>query len=137
MSGVANLRIGQLAARTGILVETVRYYERVGLIPGARRSKSGYRLYRPEHLHRLVFVRRCRDFGFSIKEIKSLIALADHREQPCEDVTSIAKQHLADVRAKRADLNRLELALDALVTSCKGGRVADCRILEALTRLSL
>jgi MerR family mercuric resistance operon transcriptional regulator len=129
-----SVQIGQLAARTGILVETIRYYERVGLIPGAPRSTSGYRIYRAEHQRRLVFVRRCRDLGFSIQEIKSLIALADQREQPCATVTSIAKQHLADVRAKRADLDRLEQALNALIVSCDSERVADCKILEALAR---
>jgi MerR family mercuric resistance operon transcriptional regulator len=129
------VQIGQLAARSGIVVETIRYYERVGLIPGAPRSTSGYRLYRSEHLRRLVFVRRCRDLGFSIKEIKSLIALADQRDQPCRSVASIASQHLAEVRAKRTDLGRLEQALDALAGSCDDGRVADCKILDALTRV--
>jgi MerR family mercuric resistance operon transcriptional regulator len=129
------VQIGQLAARSGIVVETIRYYERVGLIPGAPRSTSGYRLYRSEHVRRLVFVRRCRELGFSIKEIKSLIALADEREQPCSSVALIARQHLAEVRAKRADLGRLEQALEALTGSCDDGRVADCKILDALTRV--
>lgn len=127
------MQIGQLAARTGVLVETIRYYERVGLIARAPRTKSGYRLYQPEHLRRLIFIRRCRALGFSINEIRSLINLSGHREQRCTIVTSMAEQHLAQVGAKRADLDRLDQALSALIASCVGGRVANCKILEALS----
>lgn len=132
LKGNANLQIGQLSTSTGVLIETIRYYERVGLIPRAPRSKSGYRLYRPEHLRRLVFIRRSRELGFSIREIKSLIDLTDHRERPCAAVTAMAEQHLLQVRDKQRALNRLEKALGALIASCQGGRIANCKILEAL-----
>lgn len=127
------MQIGQLAARTGVLVDTIRYYEQVGLIARAPRTKSGYRLYQPEHLRRLIFIRPCRALGFSINEIRSLINLSGYREQRCTIVTSMAEQHLVQVGAKRADLDRLDQALSALIASCVGGRVANCKFLEALS----
>lgn len=126
------MQIGALAAQSGTLVETIRYYERIGLMPSPPRSASGYRQYRAEHLQRLLFLRRCRALGFSIEEIRSLAALASRRERSCRKVKSIAERHLEDVRRKRSDLLRLECALSALVDSCGGGRIADCKILEAL-----
>ncbi|HEY8539595.1 MAG: helix-turn-helix domain-containing protein [Gammaproteobacteria bacterium] len=128
------MRIGGLAARSGTLVETIRYYERIGLMPTPPRSPSGYRQYRPEHLQRLLFLRRCRALGFSIEEIRSLIALASGPDRSCRTVRSIAERHLEDVRQKLADLRRLELALGALVESCAGGPIAECKILEALAQ---
>lgn len=127
-----SLHIGELSDRTGVLIETIRYYEREGLIPRAPRTKSGYRLFQPEHLRRLVFIQRSRGLGFSIREIKSLLELANHRDRTCTAVTEMAEKHLADVRAKRAALDRLDHALSALASSCHGNRVADCKILEAL-----
>jgi len=126
------MQIGALASRSGTLVETIRYYERIGLMPEPPRSGSGYRQYRPEHLQRLLFLRRCRALGFSIEEVRSLAALATCRKRSCRTVQRIAERHLEDVRRKRADLRRLEQTLGALIDSCDGGRIADCKILEAL-----
>ena len=126
------MRISELAQRSGTLPVTIRYYEQVALIPPPPRSPSGYRQYSGEHLKRLQFLRRCRDLGFSIAEIRSLLSLAERRSQSCRTVTRLAADHLKGVRAKMADLKHLERALSALVASCSGGRVAECRILESL-----
>lgn len=124
--------IGALAAKSDTLVETIRYYERIGLMPAARRSASGYRQYDDADLQRLLFLRRCRALGFSIEEIRSLVALAGRRNRSCRSVQGVAEQHLADVRQKLSDLRGLERALGALVESCDGGRMSDCKILESL-----
>lgn len=128
------MRIGQLAERSGTLVETIRYYENVGMMPDPPRSASGYRQYQPEHLSRLLFLRRCRDLGFSIQEIGSLLKLAEQREEPCSKVARVATHHLEAVQSKLSNLKRLERALKSLIKSCTGGPVAECRILEALSR---
>ena len=126
------MRIGELAKRSSTLPETIRYYEQVALVPAPPRSPSGYRQYSPAHLERLRFLRRCRDLGFSIAEIRSLLRLAEQSDQPCGTVTELAREHLTSVQNKIADLKRLEQALHRLVGSCSDGRVADCRILESL-----
>lgn len=130
------MQTGQLAARSGTNVETIRYYERVGLLPAPRRNPSGYRQYREDHLRRVKFVRHCRDLGFSITEIRGLLALASDPERPCAEVTSLARVHLLDVRRKLANLRRLERTLDQLVGCCHEHRIADCRILEELARFA-
>lgn len=126
------MRIGELARLSGTLPETIRYYEQVTLIPAPPRSASGYRRYSAEHLKRLRFLRRCRDLGFSIAEIRSLLRLAERAEQSCKPVTDLATQHLTRIRAKIADLKRLERSITDLVGSCPDERIADCRILESL-----
>ena len=128
------MRIGELGKQSGTLVETIRYYEQVGLMPAPPRTRAGYRAYQPDHLQRLIFLRRCRELGFSIEEIRSLLRLAEQCNQSCATVTRVATQHLADVRAKMADLRRLERGLRVLIDSCAGGRIADCKILGALAR---
>lgn len=128
------MRIGELAERSGTLVATIRYYESVGMMPDPPRSASGYRKYQPEHLWRLLFLRRCRDLGFSIRETGSLLKLAEQREEPCTKVARVAMHHLDAVQAKLTDLRRLARALKSLIDSCSGGPMAECRILEALSR---
>ena len=126
------MRIGELARRSGVQAVTIRYYEQVALLPAPPRSAGGYRQYSPEHITRLQFLRRCRDLGFSIAEIRSLLNLAERTDQSCEAVTQLATQHLIAVREKIADLKRLERTLRTLVGSCHDRRIADCRILESL-----
>lgn len=126
------MRIGELAKLSGTLPETIRYYEQVSLIPAPPRSASGYRRYLPEHLNRLRFLRRCRDLGFSIAEVRGLLRLAERTEQSCKPVTDLAIEHLTRIRAKIADLKRLERSIAGLVGSCPDERIADCRILESL-----
>jgi MerR family mercuric resistance operon transcriptional regulator len=126
--------IGELAAESGIKLETIHYYERVGLLPAPPRTNSGYRQYRPDHLRRLVFLRRSRQLGFSIKEVRDLLNLANQPNRVCKDVTGLAATHVTNVKAKIRELNRLRRALEQLVRACPGTVcIADCGILEALT----
>lgn len=126
------MRIGRVAARSETSVETIRYYERIRVLAAPARSASGYRQYSEEHLQQLMFVRHCRDLGFSISEIRSLQALANDPKGSCTEITALAKAHLLDVRSKLLGLRRLERTLARLISSCEGRRVADCRILKEL-----
>lgn len=128
----ASLSIGDLARATGTKVETIRYYERSGILPEPPRTAGGYRAYGPAHLARLSFVRRARDLGFSLGQISALLDLAEQRDRPCAAVDAIAREHLAEVDRKLADLGALRRELASLVTQCGHGTVAECRILEAL-----
>jgi len=125
--------IGELSRRTGCNVETIRYYERARLIPRPNRTASGYRTYGEDHVRRLRFVRRCRGLGFSLDEIRGLLALADQRQRSCEAVNRIASTHLVEVHAKLAQLRPLERELARMVRACAGGQMSDCRILDALS----
>ena len=126
------LTIGKLALATGTKVETIRYYEQIGLLPAPARSTGNYRTYEGEHLRRLSFIRRSRDLGFSINQVRELMGLADRREQSCMAVDVIAKQHRNAITRKIADLTALAAELDTLIDSCSRNTMADCRILEAL-----
>jgi Cu(I)-responsive transcriptional regulator len=127
------LAIGDLAKATGTKVETIRYYERVGLLPVPGRTPGNYRTYGPAHLNRLSFIRRARDLGFTIEQVRELLDLADDRDRPCGAVDAIAREHLAEVERKIADLNALRRELAELIGRCRRGTVAECRIVEALS----
>jgi len=129
---MARLTIGELAKRTATKVETVRYYERIGLLPAPARTEGNYRSYSEMHLARLSFIRRARDLGFSLDQVRELLGLADERERSCEAVDIIAQQHLAEVERKIADLAALRVELVDLVTRCRRGTIAECRIIETL-----
>lgn len=130
---VEKLTIGRLASATGTKVETVRWYEKVGLIAPPARTGGNYRAYSPDDLARLSFIRRARDLGFSLDQVRALLDLAAQRERDCGGtVDVIAAEHLAEVDRKLADLSALRRELSRLVSTCEGGMVADCRILEAL-----
>lgn len=133
----ARLAIGALSKRTGSKVETIRYYERVGLLPPPGRSAGGYRLYETGHLKRLTFVRRARALGFSIDEVRRLLDLADHRRRPCAEARALAAAHLEDVRAKIADLQAMKQVLEETVARCADGRDAHCALIDALYRGAL
>lgn len=126
------MRIGELARRTETLVETIRFYEQAGVLAPPPRTTSGYRSYGPADLQRLTFVRRCRDLGFSLDEVRGLLQLADQSDGSCASVCEIAATHLEDVRQKLSRLRRLERSLAQLKNSCGGGRIRECRILESL-----
>ena len=130
----ARLVIGALSQRTGCNIETIRYYERVGLLPTPARSPGGYRLYGTEHLKRLTFIRRARALGFSIHEVRKLLDLADHRRRPCAEARVVAAAHLGDVRAKIADLRTMERVLRETVARCAEGRGSHCPVIDALYR---
>lgn len=127
------ISIGKLAKATGMPAETIRYYEKIGLLTAPVRTESNYRLYRAEDVNRLSFVRRARDIGFSIDQVRSLVALADHREEDCAMVDHLALENLTTIERKIADLTILKEQLTGLLSSCQGGTVADCRIIDALT----
>ena len=128
-----NLTIGQLARETGTKVETVRFYEKSGLLPVPARTEGNYRAYEKAHLNRLSFIRRARDLGFSLDQVRELLALSDDRDQSCAAVDAIAKEHRAEVERKIADLQSLKKELDRMVDQCGCGVVADCRIIESLS----
>jgi DNA-binding transcriptional MerR regulator len=132
----ARLSIGLVARRTGATVPTVRYYEEIGLLPAASRTASGQRSYDEATVRRLVFIRRCRDFGFSIDQVRELVGLVDEPDRPCVEVRDIAASHLQQVRRKLDELRELEASLSAIVCSCDsacaGGAAVDCTILEDL-----
>lgn len=127
------LRRAELARRTGCNLETIRYYEKIGMMPDPPRTASGYRVYDEAHVSRLRFILRAREFGFAIEETRGLLALVDGGTQTCAEVKERTERHLADVRAKIADLRRIERVLAATAAKCTGDEVPDCPVLEALT----
>ena len=126
------MKIGDLARATGTKVETIRYYEAEGLLPRPARSTSNYRVYDRAHLDRLSFIRRSRDLGFTLNQVRTLLRLADDREGPCADVDAITAEHVAEIDRKLADLRALRGELMRRLDSCRGTTIADCRIIEAL-----
>lgn len=129
---MAKLSIGDLARATGTRIETIRYYERIGLLPAPARTESNYRNYDSGAPGRLSFIRRARGLGFSLDQVRELLELADQRDRSCEVVDVIAGAHLAEVERKIADLTALRRELADLLDQCDRGTIADCRIIEAL-----
>lgn len=128
------LRIGELAEETGTKVVTIRYYEKIGLLPAPERGHGNYRMYDMGHLDRLRFIRRCRALGFSLDQIRELLALASDTERRCDEVDKMTANHLAEVEAKIADLTKLARELRHISRCCRGGdTIANCRIIEAMT----
>lgn len=127
------LTIGQLGRAADTKVETIRYYEKIGLLPEPRRTSGNYRLYAAEHVQRLGFIRRARDLGFSTGDIRELLKLAAHGEQPCEGVDQIVARHLETTAQKIEALMRLRRELRGTLAACKGGRIGECRVIQALS----
>ncbi|MEQ9607550.1 MAG: helix-turn-helix domain-containing protein [Kiloniellaceae bacterium] len=128
------LTIGDLAKSTGTKVVTIRYYERIGLLPAPARTAGNYRAYEPAHLERLRFIRRCRDLGFTLDQICELLRLSSQDGKSCAEVDRIAAAHLVETEEKIADLTRLAARLRRIISRCEhGGVIADCRIIEALS----
>ncbi len=126
------LAIGAVANRTGIKIPTIRFYEQEGLIEAPARTDSGRRLYSDEDVRRLSFIRHARDLGFELDDIRSLLDLSDQPDRTCADVDQIARLHLNEVEARIERLRALKRELTRIVSSCAGGRTAECRIIEAL-----
>ncbi len=124
--------IGHLARETGCKVPTIRYYERIGLLPEPCRSAGNTRLYGSAHMARLVFIRHCRELGFPQTAVRELLELTDHPDQSCEAVTAIAKAHLDDVTGRIALLTALRAELERMVRACSGGSIKRCHIVDAL-----
>ena len=126
------MKIGELATATSTKVETVRYYEKIGLLAPPARNASNYRSYGHEHLARLSFIRRARYLGFTLEAVRELLTLSDDNDQSCEAVDQIATAHLAEVKRKIADLSALQSELTRVLGSCRHGTIADCKIIESL-----
>jgi len=126
------MNIGQLARAANTNAETIRYYERIGLLPPPPRTTGNYRDYAAVHVSRLTFTRRARDLGFSIEQVRALLDLADQKEQSCDAVDAIARDHLAEVKRKLVDLAALRRELESMIGQCRHGTVGECRIIEAL-----
>ena len=121
-----------MARATGCNLETIRYYEKIGIMPDPPRSTKGYRSYDDAHVRRLKFVMRSRDLGFSLEEVRGLLGLVDDQSRTCAEVQIIAEEHLTDVRAKIADLQRIEHVLSDTVARCTGDAVPECAVIDAL-----
>ena len=121
-----------MARATGCNLETIRYYEKIGIMPDPPRSVKGYRSYDDTHVKRLKFVMRSRDLGFSLEEVRGLLGLVDDRSRTCAEVQIIAEDHLTDVQAKIADLQRIERVLSDTVARCTGDAAPECAVIDAL-----
>ena len=126
------LTIGTLSEETGVNVETIRYYERIGLVPPPPRSPGRHRIYDDLHRRRLAFIRRSRALGFSLNDTRDLLGLARGHELTCAQVRVLTEQHIASIRGKIRDLRKLDRVLNQLAGKCRGSTVPDCPILDAL-----
>jgi MerR family mercuric resistance operon transcriptional regulator len=126
------LPIGKLAAQSGVNIETIRYYEKVGVMPAPDRTAGGYRVYGPSHVKRLSFVRRGRELGFSLDELRGLLRLVDGHSHTCAEVRKLTLDHVAEIRRKVRDLRRLERVMADMAARCTGSRVPKCPIIDAL-----
>jgi Cu(I)-responsive transcriptional regulator len=126
------MKIGELANATTTKVETVRYYEKIGLLPPPARTSANYREYSSDHLARLSFIRRARDLGFTLEAVRELLLLSDDKSQSCGAIDAVARVHLTEIDRKVVDLSALRAELHRLISSCRHGTVADCKIIETL-----
>ncbi len=131
-----SLSIGQLSAETGCNIETIRYYERIRLMNQARRSSGNHRIYGEPDRRRLVFIRRCRELGFPVDDIRDLLRLVDGGAPTCAEVKSVTENHLAGVRRRITDLRKMETVLKGLVRECSGETIPDCPIIDTLFKQS-
>jgi MerR family mercuric resistance operon transcriptional regulator len=127
---------GDLARATGCNIETIRYYEKAGLLPDPPRSGAGYRIYSAALVRRLRFILRARELGFPMDDIRGLLGLGDGTSPTCAEVKERTERHLADIRAKIEDLQRMEAVLAATAFRCSGAEVPDCPVLDAISRSS-
>ncbi|MET4260187.1 MerR family mercuric resistance operon transcriptional regulator [Bradyrhizobium sp. S3.12.5] len=131
-SGAESISIGELSRDSGVNIETIRYYERIKMLPAPPRTASGRRAYGPAEKRTLAFIRRSRDLGFTLEEIRALLVLGGPERASCADVHKIASTHLANVRNKLSDLVKLEAILADTVAQCSDGATPDCPVLDIL-----
>ena len=131
----SGLTRGDLARATGCNIETIRYYEKIGLLPDPPRTDAGYRIYSAAHATRLRFILRARELGFSMEDIRGLLGLEDGAAPTCAEVKERTERHLADVHAKIADLRRIESVLAETAGRCSGADVPDCPVLDTIGSL--
>ncbi len=132
-TAASGLKRSELARLTGCNLETIRYYETVGLIPEPPRSPAGNRRYGAVHVERLGFIMRARELGFSMAEIRGLLAMVDRGSHSCAEVEKMGRHHLAAVRAKIRDLQNIEAVLAETIAQCSGSRTPECPLLEVLS----
>jgi DNA-binding transcriptional MerR regulator len=125
--------IGSLAQQTGCKVQTIRYYEEIGLMPEPARTVGNQRRYDQRHADRLAFIRHSRDLGFPLDAIRELLSLADRPEQPCETADAVARAQLQNVERRIGRLQALKTELERMLEQCAGGRICDCRVIEVLS----
>ena len=133
-SQVQHLTRGEVSKRVGCHIETVRYYERIGLLPPPPRSKGGHRIYNRDHLKRLTFICRGRELGFTLKQVRGLLRLVDGGDYSCGEVKALTLDHLGEIQRKVADLRRMARVLKEMAAQCEGGTVPDCPIIDTLFR---
>jgi MerR family mercuric resistance operon transcriptional regulator len=124
--------IGELSKQSDVNIETIRYYEKIGVMPAPGRSAGGYRIYGADHLKRLSFVRRSRQLGFSLDEIRGLLRLVDGHAYTCAEVQALTLNHLAEIRRKITDLKRLKRVMEEMAAQCSGERTPECAVIDAL-----
>ncbi len=126
------IKIGELSQKTGVHIETIRYYERILLIPKPGRTEAGHRIYGDQHLKRLVFIRRCRALDFSLNEIRFLLQAVEEDNPSCADVEAFSEKHLKLIQAKIKDLRAMEKTMKSLLNECQGNRTPGCPLIEVL-----
>jgi DNA-binding transcriptional MerR regulator len=126
------MQIGDLSRATGVNIETIRYYERIGVLPKPGRQMNGRRTYAEQDAGRLGFIRHARDLGFELADVRTLLALQEQPEASCEDASRIAQAQLEAVESRVAKLQNLRTELMRMVSECQRGIVAECRVIEAL-----
>ena len=124
--------IGEMSRQTGVGIETIRYFEKIGMMPAPSRSEGGNRRYTTVHLQRLFFINRCRQIGFSQNEIKALLLMVDTKDITCAEVHNITVEHIRDIKKKIRDLRKLEKVLTQMANECSRGDIPDCPIIETL-----
>jgi len=132
LSRAENLPIGELSKRSGVNIETIRYYERIKMLPLPPRTTGGRRIYGQTDVRMLSFIRRARELGFSLAAVRALLRLGAPKTATCAEVKEIAAHHLQDIRAKMADLAKLERLLAKTIARCSGTRVPECPLLDIL-----
>lgn len=126
------LSIGALSKHSGVNIETIRYYEKIGVMPKPNRTAGGYRVYGSAHAKRLHFVRRGRELGFSLDKLRGLLRLVDSHAYTCAEVHALTIEHLQDIRRKIADLRRLERVMASMAAQCTDDQVPECPVIDAL-----
>jgi len=134
---MSDLSIGQLARETGTNIQTIRYYEQIGLLPEPVRTAGNQRRYSRAQQQRLAFIRHARALGFPLDDIRGLLGLADDPDRPCHEADNIARHHLEEVNGRIARLTSLKVELERMVDQCAGGKVENCRVIEVLADHSL
>ncbi len=129
---ISTLSIGKLSKATGVNIETIRYYEKIGIMPKSGRSTGGNRLYEGEHIKRLAFIRRSRELGFSLDEIRELLKMVDEDTYTCAEIASLSQKHLDDIRAKIKDLRKIERHMKDMLSQCSHDHTPDCAIIDVL-----